>query len=512
MKIRIIAVFFLCFGICGQVHAQYLHSFQRAGGDYSELTATTMNILNLDGSVYLAAGPTGVGQITAAAFDPTTGYLYTTHGGGGCCPVTGIAGCLLTTDADTGATTILACDSEYQGNDNMPGLAVNSLGEMYGMLLTCNAGPMDCNIYLVSVNKTTGDLTLIGQTGEWDEGNGIGFGAGDVLYFQDLEQGFGSVNLATGAFNPIGETFLGFPADAEDFRMTDATYDADNNVFYAAVAYDNGTTVTSLATVDTATGAFTFVNTLPPRTASIAFGSGVLPSVARFKVTKTFSDNSTDDVDVTLTCTTGSPLTQTATITGGDSIGVTFVVTNLEGSVDCEVTETGSPAGYAPIYNGGEGCSWTEAVESDNTCAISNAAKPASFTANMEWIVLHEGGDVVDQNVPVTITCNSAISGGTQAGDLWNLASVLGDGTQITATVDTTSGSASCWASQNVSVSGVESSDDCGERTIAAGTSSSCTFVNTLFFEGVPALSSYGKALLIVLLLGVGFIGMRRFS
>ena len=33
----------------------------------------------------------------------------------------------------------------------------------------------------------------------------------------------------------------------------------------------------------------------------------------------------------------------------------------------------------------------------------------------------------------------------------------------------------------------------------------------TVFFEGIPTLSQYGLALMALLMLGIGFVGMRRF-
>jgi hypothetical protein len=38
-----------------------------------------------------------------------------------------------------------------------------------------------------------------------------------------------------------------------------------------------------------------------------------------------------------------------------------------------------------------------------------------------------------------------------------------------------------------------------------------CTITNTVFFEGIPTLNQYGLALLALLMLGVGFVGFRRF-
>jgi hypothetical protein len=45
---------------------------------------------------------------------------------------------------------------------------------------------------------------------------------------------------------------------------------------------------------------------------------------------------------------------------------------------------------------------------------------------------------------------------------------------------------------------------------LSAGKSAQCTFTNTVFFEGIPILDRYGIALLALLLLGRGAIGLRR--
>jgi hypothetical protein len=68
-----------------------------------------------------------------------------------------------------------------------------------------------------------------------------------------------------------------------------------------------------------------------------------------------------------------------------------------------------------------------------------------------------------------------------------------------------------CWASEEIYQSGVEQDNDCGTREIPAGGSSSCTFTNAVFFEGIPTLSQYGMALMALLMLGLGFVGLRRF-
>jgi hypothetical protein len=235
---------------------------------------------------------------------------------------------------------------------------------------------------------------------------------------------------------------------------------------------------------------------------------------ALFKVTKTFSDGNDAEVDVMLTCNTGLPLQQDFTIAGGDPDGVTFVVTDIpDGGADCEVTETGTPAGYTAVLNGGAGCEWEDVTGGLRVCAITNEANPATYPGYKDWTVYREGGDVVVGEADVTIECDSAIVGGDEDDGTWTLSGTLSDGETLVATVDTTEGAATCSASEEVTQSGVESvSVGCDETSLAAGGSHTCTFTNTVFFEGIPTLSQYGLAILVLLTLGVGFIGFRRFA
>jgi hypothetical protein len=67
--------------------------------------------------------------------------------------------------------------------------------------------------------------------------------------------------------------------------------------------------------------------------------------------------------------------------------------------------------------------------------------------------------------------------------------------------------------------SAVESRNTCGnifggkkgKVTVYPGEGASCTFTNTVFFEGIPTLNQYGLAIMALLMLGVGFVGFRRF-
>jgi len=247
--------------------------------------------------------------------------------------------------------------------------------------------------------------------------------------------------------------------------------------------------------------------------------------VTNFTVIKEFSDDNPGPVDVHLRCNTGLPLEQDFTISK-DTI-VTFVVKSFEpGTMDCEVWETPVP-GYMGDYaasatsgiagsisDDSDGCYYDDIVNGGFICEITNNADPATFTVYKQWNIFNEGGDEVDEEAEVTIVCDSRImnAGAWGGKPYWYLRDYLGDGDSLTAMVDTLDGPANCWANESLDQSGVESSDDCYSRSIPAGGSSECTFVNTVFFEGIPTLSQYGLALMALLMLGMGMVGFRRFS
>jgi hypothetical protein len=240
-------------------------------------------------------------------------------------------------------------------------------------------------------------------------------------------------------------------------------------------------------------------------------------TVARFQVTKDFSDGSTDDVEVTLTCNTGVPLEQSKTIAGGDPFGVVFVVADyIDGTMSCSVTEATNTPGYDADTSG---CVWDNVMSSDSpfSCVINNTAQDATFTVYKDWEIFNEdeGGSEVIEQAHVTIWCDAEITNGGSYNDYfdeWYLEDYLGDGESLTAVVSTLTGPANCWANESIDQSGVESTGDCGSRSIPAGGNSSCTFTNTVFFEGIPTLSQYGLALMALLMLGVGMVGFRRFA
>ena len=252
-----------------------------------------------------------------------------------------------------------------------------------------------------------------------------------------------------------------------------------------------------------------------------------LGGVARFQVTKTFSDNNPADVEVVITCNTGLPLEQEFIISQGNPVN--FVVTSfIPAEMNCVVEEIGGTDGYITSYEAGTitgvadiinddpyGCHYEGIIGGQFTCDLTNTAEPTTFTVYKDWVIENDGRDFVDLLVDVAISCESEIfeDGAVQVNDnLWILSGEIGDGGSLTATVDTTTGPARCSAVENVSQSSrVESADDCYWRDIPAGSSDFCTFTNTVFFEGIPTLNQYGLMLLALLMLGVGAVGFRRF-
>jgi hypothetical protein len=72
-------------------------------------------------------------------------------------------------------------------------------------------------------------------------------------------------------------------------------------------------------------------------------------------------------------------------------------------------------------------------------------------------------------------------------------------------------GGTNCRVDETVNDSSVEVDNDCGNLNVTIGEGDECTITNTVFYEGIPTLSHYGMAMMALLMLGVGFVGFRRF-
>jgi len=244
-------------------------------------------------------------------------------------------------------------------------------------------------------------------------------------------------------------------------------------------------------------------------------------SEARILVTKWFSDDSESEVSVTVECNDGF-ISQDgiATIMGGDPAGHTFIITDfIDGALDCTVTESGGPSGYKSSPVLGYEFLGMDSDPGFYEARFDNAAMPATYSVTKEWMITNDGGNAVREEVYVTIECNAPIgefeaelSAACLNGCNYTKSDWLGDGDTLTAMVSTYSGPAMCKAYEGEVQSGVDVENGCESyETLTAGETYGCTIYNSVFFEGIPTLSQYGLALMALLMLGVGFIGFRRF-
>ena len=279
--------------------------------------------------------------------------------------------------------------------------------------------------------------------------------------------------------------------------------------------------------------------------------------ITSFTVTKNFTDDdggpfNPTEVEVTINCFTGLPLTQSQSIDQNQE--VEFVVEDFaDGTLDCDISENlDAPelAGYTPAYTAGgdsggtnddEGCHFDDVkLGAENTCAIENDADPVPVEIEKDWIIEGIGGDQVNQYFELTLYCDAEIVGGYSVaknygyggcggGELGFTATDSGTGrppqkyesclelkgngdTTFTPEVIPEWPGSNCWVDETIYDSAVEVNNDCGDINVSHGEGDSCLITNTVFFEGIPTLSQYGMAIMALLMLGVGLVGFRRFA
>ena len=257
--------------------------------------------------------------------------------------------------------------------------------------------------------------------------------------------------------------------------------------------------------------------------------------VARFMVTKDFTDDSTAGVMVYISCDTGLPLTQDFELFDSPDSFVTFVVNSyIPGTMTCTITEEPVPGGYTGTYEaaagadgvagsitgGANSCVFGEIVGGHFECEITNTLDSVAVTVDKYWDIPNPGSEF-PMYADIRIWCDAPIEGGSQDPGskhyYRDFNDLYGDTTAI-AQVLPNFPSSSCWAVEASSDSAVEVDNGCGDSlqtarmTVSAGNGDHCTITNTVFFVGIPTLNHYGLALLALLMLGVGAVGFRRFA
>jgi hypothetical protein len=340
--------------------------------------------------------------------------------------------------------------------------------------------------------------------------------------------GYGEVALEWTKPELGGRTFSAYTilwrvAGTASYTGAQATYDYNQN-FITITGLQNGTEYEFAVAVNaggevSAQGTATATPMLVPST---------------FLVTKAYSDSNTTPVEVTLACNGGLPLEQNFTIAPGSP--VTFTLTDfIPGSVQCEVTESGGPGNYGPSYDNGTTISATSCVfdtvlsGGSYSCAITNSPATFDFVVDFDWDdTAAEATGSVDVNLYCTnvVDAMGVVNTSTQA-------SPLNPYTATAATDDEfvwmdvgaanddedTDGKplnpTTCWAM--VPEGGIDDGavevTGCDPFTVKFGDAeANCTMTASVFFEGIPTLDRYGLALMALLMLGVGFVGYRRFA
>jgi len=251
-----------------------------------------------------------------------------------------------------------------------------------------------------------------------------------------------------------------------------------------------------------------------------------------FPVAIDFSNDFDGSVTVTLTCNTGTPLSQDFEIT--EAGGVVFVVETLDfiaPTTTCEVSLTdldgayvstsilanGEDTGSSCVFSGtpvpGESAPFS--VDRANTCEIAAEPTPNVWSVSKVWM---DSDADISQQATFDWNCTNA-SQTPDGGDSGFGGSFTrtGDFDDVNVDVYPAPGqTATCNAIENVELldDAVESDQGCeagNEFTIGSG-DAGCTITNTVFFEGIPTLSQYGLAILVLLTLGVGLVSFRRYA
>jgi hypothetical protein len=259
------------------------------------------------------------------------------------------------------------------------------------------------------------------------------------------------------------------------------------------------------------------------------------PDRATFIIEKEWNQlGDTDGIQVTghLSCTGATTTQQNVVFTATtDAILFVYNIFDAQGPVDCTVWED-VPPNYRARYScdGPSGCGdsgqsldhcFYGDVEFQGVyrCTITNTPLPANITVTKTWII--EGADQgFNGNHNIVGVCDSLLHGPTS-----NEGCLLGSCYSAVYEEFAAEGSkdyeftivkprypfSNCQFFEDTFDNVIESENGCGRMRLSAGDDVDCEIVNTVFFEGIPTLNQYGMAILALLMLGVGFVGFRRF-
>jgi len=196
--------------------------------------------------------------------------------------------------------------------------------------------------------------------------------------------------------------------------------------------------------------------------------------------------------DLTLTCNGGLPLTQTA------PAGVTFTVTDINLGDMCSIVMEG---GLDTGWETDTVCEFTMAEATEYPCNIDATLIPVDFNVTVDWDISEDADPGVGDDAMVEMMCDGE--------NYTSTTKPAGPMATMPITLPGVLPSAECWAVLTNVGSAVEAGS-CGDEIAIGDGDASCTLTATAFYEGIPTLSQYGMAIMVLLMLGVGFVGFRR--
>ncbi len=212
---------------------------------------------------------------------------------------------------------------------------------------------------------------------------------------------------------------------------------------------------------------------LEPTTLSLAFGTCTITNTLRdatFTVAKVYlGSDSTDPVDVTVTCPTTDRPNLTVTPSGPTSVPpgtpTTFTVQGFNVGDQCTATESPVPAGYSASYDQCVNQTVTDGGNVD--CTITNTLNTATFTVYKEYT-----NPLKTDPVTVHITCTSPGGGVPDDPD-----GSAAPGSPFQTTIRGFNTGATCTAYEDVPA-GFSESDNCGSVLMTVNGELSCTITN----------------------------------
>ena len=257
-------------------------------------------------------------------------------------------------------------------------------------------------------------------------------------------------------------------------------------------------------------------------------------SLATFLTDFDYNDNNQwDDADVNISCTGGLPLNSGQDVMDGDEI--TFVLEFPEegpkSQTDCHIfADDFNTDEYHTHYDcdgdtscesdDDDGCWFFDVQDGeDNYCDVDLDPNDAYLRVNKEWNLIGSVGVRPDFDARVTVCTDQQ---GVIKGDHYSprtgrycvtqtLYGPQDDYFDVTFDDPQHEGD-TVYIFERTFDSAVEvDRNNCGSYIVKPGDDRECTIINTVFYEGIPTLNQYGLALMALLMLGVGFVGFRRF-